>query len=187
MNPPARIHPSRQARRARKRNRRKRPSQSVDWLVNFLILALSALVVAFIWSFWSRHLNNQVVAEEIARLPAPLPATLPETLSAAKKYPHIKVEILNGCGVSGLAAEFKSLLRAQSFDVQQTGNAPNFNYDTSQIIARSDNIAAAYTLAEELGLDRKVVRIEKDPTLRVDVTLILGKDYRKIPAYKNFR
>ena len=107
-------------------------------------------------------------------------------MSAVKKYPHIKIEILNGCGISGIAAEYKNIIREKTFDVQLTGNAPNFNFETTQIIARSDNTPAAYLLAKELGMSESTVLIQKDETRRVDITLILGKDYQNIPAFKTF-
>jgi hypothetical protein len=177
---------SRQARTSRKRNRKKRPAQSSDWFVNFLMLGLSVLVLSFVWSFWNRHANNQMVAAELNVLPEPPSMASPETLIAAKKYPNVTVEILNGCGVSGLAAEFKEIVQDKTFDVQHTENADNFKYTSTIILARSDNTEAAFTLATELGLEPTQVSIAKDDSRRVDVTLIVGHDYEGIPAYKTF-
>ena len=77
---------SKQSRRATKKNRKKRPAQSADMLVNVLMLALSVLVLTFIWSFWNRHTNNRNVAEEM-RYYAEIPdEATPETLIAKKVY-----------------------------------------------------------------------------------------------------
>ena len=174
---------SKQSRRATKKNRKKHPAQSMDGLVNFLMLALSVLVVAFIWSFWNRHMNNENVAEEL-RYYAEIPdeVTL-ETLIASKRYPNISVEILNGCGVSGVAAQFKDIVHEKTFDVMNTENAPHFRYESTEILARTENLDAAYKLAEELGLSRDVVRQEVDASRAVDITMIVGHDYQSIPAF----
>ncbi|MCF7809018.1 MAG: LytR C-terminal domain-containing protein [Candidatus Marinimicrobia bacterium] len=175
---------SRQSRRATKRNRKKRPSQSADMLVNFLMLALSVLVLTFIWSFWNRHTNNRTVAEEM-RYYAEVPEDVtPQTLIAEKIYNNISVEILNGCGVSGLAALFKEIVHQKTFDVLNTENAAHFQYENTLIIVRTDKTEAAYKLAEELGISRERVQIDKDPSLAVDITMIIGHDYKSVPAYQ---
>ena len=175
---------TRQSRRASKKNRKKRPAQSADMLVNFLMLALSVLVLTFIWSFWNRHTNNRAVAEEM-RYYAEIPEeTTPETLMSNRPYATIRVEILNGCGVSGLAALFKEIVHQKTFDVLNTENAAHFQYENTLIIARTDNTEAAYKLAEELGIPRERVRIDKDASLLVDITMIIGHDYKSVPAYQ---
>ncbi len=175
---------SKQSRRATKKNRKKRPAQSADMLVNVLMLALSVLVLTFIWSFWNRHTNNRAVAEEM-RYYAEIPKEVtPETLIASKKYPNVSVEILNGCGISGVAALFKDIVHEKTFDVLNTENAAHFRYDNTIIIARSKNTEAAFKLAEELGITRDRVSIEEDVSLAVDITMIIGHDYKSVPAYK---
>ena len=175
---------SQQSRRATKKNRKKRPAQSAVMLVNILMLALSVLVLTFIWSFWDRHTNNRAVAEEM-RYYAEIPEEVtPETLIASKKYPNVSVEILNGCGVSGIAALFKEIVHEKTFDVLNTENAAHFRYDNTIIIARTKNTDAAFKLAEELGIKRERVSIEEDASLAVDITMIIGHDYKSVPAYK---
>jgi len=175
---------SKQSRRATKKNRKKRPAQSADMLVNFLMLALSVLVLTFIWSFWNRHTNNRTVAEEM-RYYAKIPEEVtPETLIASKRYPNVSIEILNGCGVSGVAALFKDIVHEKTFDVLNTENAAHFKYDNTIIIARTLNTDSAYKLAEELGLPRERVSIEEDASLAVDITMIIGHDYKTVAAYK---
>jgi len=173
----------RQKRRATQKNRKKRPAQSSDWFVNFLMLGLSVLVLSFVWSFWNRHSNNRLVAEEMSLIPDPPSMTSPETLIAEKVYPDVTVEILNGCGKSGMAARFKDILQEKSFDVQHTENADHFDYQETIVLARSDNTDGAFSVAEQLGLDPKRVKTEQDPTRRVDVTLIIGHDYPVVPAF----
>lgn len=150
------------------------------------MLGLSVLVLSFIWSFWNRHTNNRTVSTELNLLAEQPSMATPETLIASKKYPHVTVEILNGCGISGLAATFKDIVHSKTFDVQHTENAAHFRFDQTEIIARSDNTEAAFTLAKELGLESGRVSIQKDPTVMVDVTVIVGHDYAAVPAYAEY-
>lgn len=175
---------TRQARRSTKKNRKKRPNQMGDWLVNLLLLALSVLVISFIWSFWNRNTTNAEVQRSLASLPQEM-VVKPETLSAEKPYLSVKVEILNGNGVSGVAAQYKDLIRSKGFDVLQTDNADRYDYPNTMILVRSTNTEAGYKLAEELGINKSLVKLAPDPNLRLDATLILGKDYAVVPAYQN--
>lgn len=174
---------ARQVRRSTKKNRKKRPTQMGDWLVNLLLLALSVLVISFIWSFWNRNTTNAEIQRSLASLPQET-VVKPETLSAGKPYLSMKVEILNGNGVTGVAAQYKDLIRAKGFDVLQTDNADRFDYNETIILVRSANADAGYKLAEELGIDKSLVKLAPDASLRLDATLILGKDYASIPAYQ---
>ncbi|NIT52770.1 MAG: LytR C-terminal domain-containing protein, partial [candidate division Zixibacteria bacterium] len=56
-----------------------------------------------------------------------------------KRFPDIWVEILNGNGVTGVAAQYTEFLRDKGFDVQRTDNADNFSYQNTLVIDRSDN------------------------------------------------
>ncbi len=88
---------------------------------------------------------------------------------------RIRVEVLNGAGVDGLARRATERLRALGFDVVYYGNADRFDHDTSAAIARIDSVEPARRVAEALGL-RKVGH-EPDRSLYLDVTVILGRDW----------
>lgn len=98
-----------------------------------------------------------------------------ETASAV-----IQVEVLNGCGVDGVAAKFTDYLRQNNFDVVHVGNYTSSNIDETIVIDRIGNKANAEKLAEILGINnRKIVRqLNKDYFL--DATLVIGKDYNKL-------
>ncbi len=93
---------------------------------------------------------------------------------------NMQVEVLNGCGVSGVADRFTDYLRKKNFDVVNTGNYRSFNIDNSIIIDRTGNIVNAEYLAEVIGIDRKEVIQQKNKNYFLDVTLIIGKDYKQI-------
>ena len=92
----------------------------------------------------------------------------------------IQLEILNGCGVSGLANEFTNKLRRLGFDVVETGNYENFNVSETFIVSRTDNIENARRIAAALGIDRKNVIIEESNSFYLDATLIIGSDFKTL-------
>lgn len=105
-----------------------------------------------------------------------------ETPSAAESTPgmvdgrRIRVEVLNGAGVDGLAGQATERLRELGFDVVYYGNADDFDRDTSVAIARLENMEPARRVADALQLER--VEHEPDRNLYLDVTVILGADWR---------
>ncbi|MDA3886450.1 MAG: LytR C-terminal domain-containing protein [Candidatus Delongbacteria bacterium] len=92
----------------------------------------------------------------------------------------VRVGILNGCGKSGLAGEWKSKLRDLKYDIRETGNADK-NYMNSIVLSRIKNMKPAFDLAKKLGIPDKdvLLQINKD-IVDIDVSLILGKDYKKL-------
>lgn len=87
----------------------------------------------------------------------------------------IRVEVLNGCGVSGMASRLGMLLRGQGFDVLNVGNANNFRYQEMLVLARTDELEMAYQVAKLIGTENVLLDPEADSL--VDVTVIIGKGY----------
>ncbi len=88
---------------------------------------------------------------------------------------RIRVEVLNGAGVDGLAWRATERLRERGFDVVYFGNAESFGRDTSVAIARLDSLEPARRVADALGIRHVVDR--RDENLYLDVTVILGRDW----------
>jgi len=95
-----------------------------------------------------------------------------------------QVEVLNGCGVSGIAKDVTDFLRNDNVDVVYLGNHRNFNVATSQVIDRSGNLEEARDIAEMLGIDQKQVSSEIDKTKQLQASIILGKDYKNLKPFK---
>ena len=95
---------------------------------------------------------------------------------------NIEVEVLNGCGVPFLAAKTTDFLRSKHFDVVYSGNAKNLLYQHTMILQRNEKIESLKKIADSFGLeldDSKHIIIVPDESLCLDVTVILGADYRK--------
>ena len=95
---------------------------------------------------------------------------------------NIEVEVLNGCGVPFLAAKTTDFLRSKHFDVVFSGDAKNQLYQHTMILQRNEKIESLKKIADSFGLeldDSKHIIIVPDESLCLDVTVILGADYRK--------
>ncbi|NLN06021.1 MAG: LCP family protein [Firmicutes bacterium] len=88
---------------------------------------------------------------------------------------RITVEVLNGCGVAGLAGMVASMLESEGFNVVNVGNAANFDYEVTQVICRTDNLQAAKEVA--LIIPNAQLLREERADSDVLVTVIIGKNY----------
>jgi hypothetical protein len=89
------------------------------------------------------------------------------------------VEVLNGAGRPGLARQATQLLRQRGLDVVYFGNAER-GADTTWVLVRRGELARGHQAARALG--QGVVRSAPDSLPRVDVTIVLGRDYRPPPG-----
>jgi hypothetical protein len=96
----------------------------------------------------------------------------------------IQVEVLNGCGVSGIAEKLTDYLRTNNIDVVNLGNYRSFEIENSIIIGRNEKINNAEIVAAIVGLDNSSIIQQINPDYLLDVTFILGKDYRDLIPIK---
>ncbi|MGH7519205.1 MAG: LytR C-terminal domain-containing protein [Gemmatimonadales bacterium] len=94
---------------------------------------------------------------------------------------RVVVEVLNGTGHPGLARSATRVLRRQGLDVVFFGNweGDGVVRKTKIVVRRGGDQAAARRVAAGLGAGAVVVDV--DTLRRVDVTVILGEDW-KAPA-----
>lgn len=117
----------------------------------------------------------------VAGLGAPLPdANWPlraETIASGSDG-RLRVEVLNGAGVSGLAREVTERLRALGYDVVYYGNAGSLTRDSSVVLDRAGDPVASARVAEDLGIPR--IEAAADTTLYLEATVILGPDWPEL-------
>lgn len=87
---------------------------------------------------------------------------------------RIVVEVLNGNGRQGLARTVTRELRQQGLDVVYFGSTEKA--DSTLVLVRRGDPGAGSVVARALGMGK--VRSEIDTLRRVDVSVILGSDYR---------
>ncbi|MBU1707811.1 LytR C-terminal domain-containing protein [bacterium] len=92
-----------------------------------------------------------------------------------------RVQILNGCGVRGVGQTLSPVLRRSGFDVREIGNADRFNYNNTLVLDRVGERGRALAFADSFGIQSNYVRTERDEKLvDIDVTLIVGRDYKNL-------
>ncbi len=106
--------------------------------------------------------------------------TVEEPEPIRRSYKHIKVEVLNGCGVNGLARTVGGRLRDLGFDVMTLENADSFDYPESIVIDRIGKVSEADRVAQALGIPNRIQQIIPDPFRIEGVTVIVGRDYRRL-------
>ena len=134
--------------------------------LNFTILLLSVVIIFLIYSIivkidYFRSNNNDK-----------------ENVGVNKK--PVQLEVLNGCGVNGVAEKFTDYLRAGNFDVVNIGNYRSFDIDHSLLIDRTGNMSNAFKIASTLGIEKNNIIQQVNKEYFLDVTLIIGKDYKRL-------
>ncbi|MEX1279511.1 MAG: LytR C-terminal domain-containing protein [Acidimicrobiia bacterium] len=88
-----------------------------------------------------------------------------------------RVEILNGTGEVGITGPIAAALVRDGYRVVRTDNADSTDVDVTRIVGHTiENQTVALSVAELLGFGE--VRIEqRQPSLIVDVTVIVGDDF----------
>lgn len=141
-------------------------TSTVNLMLNVMIFFLSAIVIYLAYSIYVNLKSKPV--EQIEHERTQLPAEI------------IQVEVMNGCGVSGLADRFTDYLRNENVDVVNTGNYISFDIDKTMIIDRIGNIANANQIAGILGVSSSNVFTQKNEDYFLDVSIIIGRDYYKL-------
>ena len=149
----------------------------IGWLISsFLVIIFIILVIIMINQH--NYMNDSQLHEIVPESTLPLEASTEEIISA-ELVDVIRVQILNGCYVSGLAARTADYLRTKGFDVRDCGNAPELHPNT-MIYVRYTDKRMGEKLAETIDLPLEMVKIQPDSSFTdIDVTLFLGKDYKK--------
>ena len=150
---------------------KKPPVSLSEMVLNWIIIILAALVLLFfsslIWKIFSN--KNSLSQEQI------LPPEQTEI---------VRIEVLNGCGENGIAAQFTDHLRDQGFDVVNTDNYRNYDVDSSFVIdRRSMRQVYGNSLAQSLGISLNRVEPILSDEMALEATLVLGKDYQSLKGF----
>ena len=88
---------------------------------------------------------------------------------------EVRVEVLNGAGVTGLARDATHQLRGRGFDVVFFGNADHFRHERSVVVDRVGDLDRARAVAGALGIDSVTSAV--DSSLMLEVSVVLGDDW----------
>jgi hypothetical protein len=153
--------------------RKRRKPVDIDWknelvkLFIFFFLAADLVLVYFVVRQCARP-ASVVMAEPVEEIPrGPL-----------------QVEVLNGCGATGVAHQFTDYLRTRKLDVVKTDNYESFNVLKTVVIDRRGSRENALRIAGELGLPDDRVLQEINEAYLIDATIIIGKDFRQLAGWR---
>ena len=149
-------------------------------LLIFIFIVVNGFLVYNLIKQWSA---SQVIPKSITPKSEDIVTKKQETKNLVDSAP-LQIEVLNGCGVSGIAAEFTEYLRRQGFDVVKTDNYESFNVLETVIIDRRNKTERITKIAKSLGLDSSRILKEINEAYLIDATVILGKDYKRLSSWK---
>jgi len=173
-----------------KKTRRKPKKQNQqDLTLNAAIGIVGILLLGFIYSF-SQNSSHKGVPIEVNFPKNNEPRKLAADVHDLNPIQNIKVEVLNGCGIKGIAAKTaKFLLLEHQVDVVRADNADNHDYAHTLIILRNEKLEALELLRKSFGISQNnqtVIKTKPDESLGVDVTIIIGKDINTYPNVFDF-
>lgn len=160
-----------------KNNSKKTANRSVDLktstnnlFLNIAIFVLFALILFMAYSIYIKITNSKT----------------PENNTSTEQVASyiIQVEVLNGCGVGGIADRFTDFLRNNKFDVVNIANYIRFDMDETLVIDRRGNKANAFSVANSLGIKKENVIQQLNDDYFLDVSIVIGRDYYTLQPLK---
>ena len=170
--------------------RRKKHSHPYKNLTLDIAIGLAGvLLLGFIYSLSQNSIHTgvpiKVTFPEIDE-----PKMLAKELYSKNPIKDIKVEILNGCGIKGIAEKTSEYLRSKyRIDVVKSDNADKFDYSKTVIIGRNEDLDKILSVIKAFDIsinNSDHIRHTPDETLGVDVTIILGKDINSFHAISEY-
>jgi hypothetical protein len=96
----------------------------------------------------------------------------------------VQIEVLNGCGVPGMADRFAAYFRDKGFDVIKTSNYRSFGVAQTLVIDRKGDAGRSGRAAKALGIAEDRVIQESHESYGFDATVVIGTDYRLLPCWR---
>lgn len=129
-----------------------------------IVIIIVVLLILSITIFLSLNRSEKVADEEI--IPPP----------------NLKLALLNGCGIDGVATEVKEYFinnTSGNIDIVSWRNVDRnlFIYNKSIIVVKKENDEKLKYLMEFTGIDRKIYAVDNNAI--EDLQIILGNDYRE--------
>lgn len=150
----------------------------INYILNGAILIFLILVGYFSFSL----INNAVRSDRD-------PKEISDTSSNLTNQPNlaIQVDVQNGTNQNGVAAKFTDYLRKNGMDVVEMGNYRSEGEEKTLVIDRSGDMSKAKRVAKALGVNEKNIVQQVNTSMYLDVTIVIGKDFKDLNPYKEIR
>ena len=147
------------------------------------------LLIGFIYSL-SQNTIHTGVPIKVKFPEIDTPKMLAKELYSTDPIKNIKVEVLNGCGIKGIAAKTSEFLRTKHrFDVIKYDNADKYNYSKTIIIGRNEDLDKILSVSKAFDIsisNTSHIKHIPEEKLGVDVTIIIGKDINSFPHISEY-
>ena len=166
----------------------KNKTNGLEVVLNSAIAISGVVLLGFLYSFSQNQLHDGIEIKPSFLNTSKQPI-LAKDIYIQNPIENIKVEVLNGCGVSALALKTTEFLRTKNIDVINSDNADNHDYKNTLIIQRNENVKSLKKIVESFGVylgDSTRIKIIPDESLGVDVTIIIGEDYTSFAELNNY-
>lgn len=158
----------------------KSPKKGKTFFLFFgIILLVGGLTIGGIL-FSQKALEGRTPSESTESTPTSIPTIvnttdITPTPEISKK--DLKISVLNGSGIAGLAGKAKTFLESLGYQVVNTGNAEAFTYETTEVSIKEDKQMFLADIVKSLS--EKYTLSAKNPTLdsqsKFDIVITLGK------------
>jgi len=167
------TRPVRKTVSARPPKKRRKKRTLKEGVIQFFIVLFALAIAALIFS----------AVLSMRRCSAPVIETPVEEVAEEPRV--LQVEVLNGCGVNGVADKYTEFLRARGLDIVRSDNYESFNVLKTVVIDRRGDIQNAIQIAQTLGLSEERVLQEVNEAYLIDASIIIGKDFRQLSSWKD--
>lgn len=170
---------------AKKKARRKSKKLNQQSLaLNTAMGIVGVILLGFIYSF-SKNTSHTGIPIEVNFPEKDIPRRLAADVYNENPLQNVKVEVLNGCGIKGIAAKTATFLRLEhQINVIRSDNADNHDYPNTIIITRKEELEARKLICRSFGIpldNETILRHEPDESVDLDATIIIGKDIHTYP------
>jgi len=167
----------------KKKSQKFQKTDKTSPILNGIIAGLTLVILLFIYSILQKQQPAPRETDLAFLALESIPTAILIDQEKKKEEVNLRVEILNGCGVNGLASKTKHALNRMGVDVLSTGNAPNHNYNRTMIYVHGDNIDKALKFAKMTGITTDPVIDGYKTAIPCDLTIILGSDYTELSIF----
>ena len=147
------------------------------YFLDSVIIILVLIIVIFGWSLSKSFIGETVIPNNVNQQ---IGSTQKIKLFENYDNQTLKVWVLNGCGVSGVAKDFSNILQKQyNLTVVRTEDADNFDYDMTKIVIINESNSNIENLLTILGMtiNHENVEFNSSYNPQEDIQIIIGKDY----------
>ena len=142
-----------------------------------LVQTIILCTMGFVILLMSLSFINRITAKPTSNSPS-----TETTYFDLKQQTKVKVQILNACGIDGIAKKVKDYLVANGIDVTETGNYKGL-IDKTILLVKDGESQSLDRISDLLGIDKSSILKETGGTNRTINSVIIGKDYNVLKAF----